>query len=255
MPVPRFALGAPCWIDLCTNDAQVTREFYSRLAGWKIDVMDARYGGYAMASRDGVEIAGIMAAEPGSSMPDAWTVYLAVDDVRATLAEAVEAGSQVLLDVMHVPEKGLTAMITVPGGAAVGLWEAEGFEGFGLVGEPGAPFWFELMARDYDECVAFHREVLGWDVSVRSDTEQFRYSTHGAGMRASAGLMDAVGYLPEDVPAHWRWYLGVEDADAAVALVAEMGGKVLEAPSDSPFGRMASILDPNGAALMLAQRT
>jgi uncharacterized protein len=40
---------------------------------------------------------------------------------------------------------------------------------------------------------------------------------------------------------------GVEDADATAARAVELGGRVLVAPFDAPWVRMAVIADPAGA--------
>jgi predicted enzyme related to lactoylglutathione lyase len=44
----------------------------------------------------------------------------------------------------------------------------------------------------------------------------------------------------------------VADTDAALARVVELGGTVLRAAADTPFGRLAEAADPTGARLRLA---
>src|SRR5205823_6518464 len=40
----------PVWVDLSSDDAAASREFYAKLFGWKVEVNpDPQYGGYAMA--------------------------------------------------------------------------------------------------------------------------------------------------------------------------------------------------------------
>jgi uncharacterized protein len=40
----------PAWVDLATPDAAASRDFYSKVFGWKIEVNpDPQYGGYGMA--------------------------------------------------------------------------------------------------------------------------------------------------------------------------------------------------------------
>src|SRR5919197_3156525 len=50
-----------------------------------------------------------------------------------------------------------------------------------------------------------------------------------------------------DTPAHWGVTFAVDDADAIAARAAELGGRVLVAPFDAPWVRMAIISDPQGA--------
>lgn len=63
--------------------------------------------------------------------------------------------------------------------------------------------------------------------------------------------MDAAGFLPEAVPAHWSIYFGVEDTDAALARVVELGGSVVQGAEDTPYGRLAAAADPTGARFKL----
>jgi uncharacterized protein len=50
----------------------------------------------------------------------------------------------------------------------------------------------------------------------------------------------------------WGVYVTVDDVDASVKLVEELGGKVLVAPMDIPnTGRFALIQDPQGATLSI----
>jgi hypothetical protein len=97
----------------------------------------------------------------------------------------------------------------------------------------------------------FYRDVFGWDTHTASDAPDFRYSTLGEGEGALAGVMDDT-VLPEGGPGpRWEVYLGVDDADAAVTRVDELGGKVLAPPEDSPYGRLAEVADPTGAAFRI----
>ncbi len=42
-----------------------------------------------------------------------------------------------------------------------------------------------------------------------------------------------------------------EDADTAVATAQERGATVLGEPTDTPYGRMAVIIDPHGATFSI----
>jgi predicted enzyme related to lactoylglutathione lyase len=63
--------------------------------------------------------------------------------------------------------------------------------------------------------------------------------------------MDASAFLPEGVPAHWSVYFGVDDADAALARIVDLGGAIVMAAEDTPYGRLATATDPNGAQFKL----
>ncbi|MGI8750866.1 MAG: hypothetical protein ACR2MN_00820 [Acidimicrobiales bacterium] len=82
-------------------------------------------------------------------------------------------------------------------------------------------------------------------------TPEFSYTTLGQGEEQRAGIMDASGFLPEGVPSHWSTYFLVEDTDVALTKVGDLGGATLMAAEDTPYGRLATVADPSGAAFKL----
>jgi hypothetical protein len=192
-----------------------------------------------------------MSKEPGNPMPDAWTTYLATADARVTL-EAVQAnGGQVLVPAMDVGDLGTMAVVTDPGGSVIGMWEPKIHRGFGRYGEPGTPGWFDMQTRDYECCVSFYRDVFTWTTNNLSDTPEFRYTTLKVGDEELAGIMDAAMFLPEGVPAHWTIVFAVDDTDASLAQIVSLGGTVVVAAADSPYGRLATVSDPTGSTFAL----
>ncbi len=254
MPQPDLTLaGAPCWIDLFTSDTDKAAAFYGDLFGWTAQSAGEEYGGYINFSKGDQMVAGCMRNDGQSGTPNAWSVYLSSADAKATVDAAVARGAEVIVPAMDVMALGTMAVLSDPGHAAIGLWQPGLHKGFGIVAEPGAPSWFELHTRDYAAAVAFYREVFGWDTHEMSDTAEFRYTTLGEGDSAAAGIMDASGFLPAGMPAHWAVYFGVADADAALERVVELGGAVLEPAQDTPYGRLAAVADPTGAAFRIMQ--
>ena len=46
----------PAWVDLASSDAAASRDFYSKLFGWNVEVNpDPQYGGYGLAKLGGSE--------------------------------------------------------------------------------------------------------------------------------------------------------------------------------------------------------
>jgi predicted enzyme related to lactoylglutathione lyase len=182
-----------------------------------------------------------------TEVPSEWSVYLAVADARKT-ADAVAAnGGQILVPAMDIADLGTMAVTSDPDGARIGIWQPKLFHGLGVLGEAGAPSWFELYTRDYDKVVLFYREVFGWDTEVVSDTPEFRYTTLKSGEDQLAGVMDATGFLPDGAPANWSVYFWVNDADAASAKILDLGGSIVRPAEDTPYGRLASAADVTGA--------
>ncbi|POH56861.1 VOC family protein [Arthrobacter glacialis] len=250
-----FPAGAPCWIDLMTSDMSRSREFYTALFGWNYEVGDEeKYGGYTTAFKDGKSVAGLMQSQDGGQgYPDVWSTYLRVDDIAASVSAATNAGAISYLDPMDVPEQGKMAMLGDPSGASVGLWEFGGHTGFQAHEETGAAAWHELHSKDYPAAVSFYRDVFGLQTSVMSDTPEFRYTNLLDGEQELAGIMDAAAFLPDEVPSSWQVYFQTDDVDATVALALTLGGTVINAAEDSPYGRIAGLSDCTGAMFKLVQ--
>jgi hypothetical protein len=249
--IDRIEPGAPCWIDLYTSDIDKARAFYGDLFGWTSEDAGEEYGHYVNFSKDGIRVAGAMANPGDAGQPDAWSIYLAVDDAQKTTDAATAHGGGVIVPPMPVGNLGTMAVFTDVGGAAIGIWQPGEHKGFGVIAEPGAPGWFELHTRDYDKTVRFYEDVFGWDAHTVGDSPEFRYTTLGEGENGKAGIMDASGFLPEGVPAHWSVYIAVADTDAALARIGELGGATVTPAEDTPYGRLATATDPTGAPFKL----
>jgi uncharacterized protein len=247
-------VGAPCWVDLFTSDTQRAIDFYSAILGWVALPANDEFGGYFNFTRDGHLVAGCMRNDGSTGAPDAWSVYLATDDAIATADAAATHGAQILVPTMAVGDLGSMALLADVGGAAIGMWQPGLHKGFGVLGEPGSPCWFELHTRDYDASVQFYREVFHWDAHAMSDTADFRYTTLGIGDDALAGIMDSAAFLPAGVSASWQVYFGVDNVDAAMATTVELGGSILQAAEDTPYGRLAQVSDPMGGVFKLMTR-
>ncbi|MFQ4148272.1 VOC family protein [Arthrobacter sp. LAPM80] len=238
-----------------TSDMKKSQEFYAALFGWTYDVGDQEtYGGYTTAFKDGKSVAGLMQSqEDGQGYPDMWSTYLRVDNIEQTMAAAKNAGAMPFMEPMDVPEQGKMAMIGDPGGAAVGMWEFGGHTGFQAHEVDGAAAWHELHSKDYAAAVDFYTNIFGLQASVMSDTPEFRYTNLVDGGKELAGIMDASGYLPAEVPSSWQIYFQTNDVDAAIALALTMGATIVNPAEDSPYGRIAGLTDCTGAMFKLVQ--
>ena len=244
--------GHPCWVDLFTTDPDASRAFYGELFGWTSESAGEDYGGYVNFSKDGEPVAGCM-KNNGESPIDVWSVYLASDDLDATAALVTGNGGEISVPPMDVMELGRMAGVVDAGQAMVGVWQPGLHKGFTRLAEAGTPSWFELHTRDYDAAVDFYKKVFGWNACTMSDTPEFRYTTLEEGERAAAGIMDSSAFLPEGVPAHWAIYFGSDDTDATVAKAVELGATVQQPAEDTPYGRLAGLVDPTGAMFKVVQ--
>ena len=255
MNAQNIPAGAPCWIDLMTSDINRSRGFYTALFGWNYETGDEeKYGGYTTALKDGKSVAGLMqSGKDTEGFPDMWSTYLRVDDIAASMEAAKNAGAMAYMEPMDIPEQGRMAMIGDPGGASVGLWEFGGHTGFQAHGETGAAAWHELHSKDYQAAVSFYQSVFGLQATVMSDTDEFRYTNLVDGGTELAGIMDAGAWLTDEVPSSWQVYFQTDDVDATIAKALALGGTIINAAEDSPYGRVAGLTDCTGAMFKLVQ--
>jgi len=249
-------LGSPCWVDLFTSDGAASRAFYTGLFGWEAEEPSDEFGGYFMFTRGGVPIAGGMPGPADAPGVNAWSIYLDTDDMARTLAAATAAGGTVAVGATPIADLGTMAVLADPTGAAIGAWQVGTFPGFVVLDEPGAPSWFELFTRDHAGAVDFYRTVFEVAADAVGDTDEFRYSTlrEPGGGPELAGIMDASSVLADGEPAQWSVYWEVDDTDAALARVRELGGSVLSEAMDTPYGRMAAAQDPTGSRFKLRRK-
>jgi predicted enzyme related to lactoylglutathione lyase len=206
-------------------------------------------GHYFIATYDGSELGGVSAQQPGmEGHPAYWGVYLAVDDVDATTAKVEAAGGTVEAGPFDVGDAGRMAAIQDPTGARVGLWQAGRTTGTQRANEPNTPTWNECVTGDVAAATGFYAEVLGMGSEPMDMGEAGSYTVlSDVNGRQVGGSMD-LGMLPEGAPPHWNVYFNVEDVDASVAKVTELGGASVAPAMDVPgVGRMAMVADPQGA--------
>ncbi|WP_372410111.1 VOC family protein [Streptomyces luteireticuli] len=244
----RHTPGTPCWTSLLVHDLEATKDFYAGLFGWSYYSPGPRQlGPYVRATIDGRDVAGIGELPPDRLLPTAWTTYLASDDAD-TAAEWIRcSGGTVGVGPLAAEDIGRLVLASDPAGAPFGVWQGEDLTGPQPAGVPGTPVWHELVTHDAAEVVKFYRAL-------------FRYETKPAG---SAGR-DLLTLLLDGRPVasvrgagaalrrpHWTTWFEVADTDDAARRAEELGGRVLDPPHDDPAGRMASVEDPEGAALTL----
>ena len=247
MHVDSHKPGTIAWMDLMTDDQQGAMKFYGALFGWTFEVGGQETGGYAMAFKDGRMAAGIGQKSPQMQFPNAWSVYFGVENAEATLARVVSNGGQTMMPPMDIPQSGRMAMAVDNTGAVFGLWQPTGHKGAQLIDEPGAMTWYEVNTRDAEKARHFYSKVFDLE-AVKMDAPGMTYWMLNRGEKTYAGILQMNEQWPKEIPPHWMGYFAVEDADAAAKKVAELGGKVMVPPFDSPYGRISVVQDPQGAS-------
>ena len=247
-----YAQGTPNWVDLQTTDQPAAKAFYGEVFGWSYDdqPMDAD-AVYSIAKIGDAQFAAIAPQSPelnATGAPSMWNTYLAFDSVDDATAKVAAAGGTVAMAPFNVMDAGRMSFVMDPSGAAVALWQANQHIGAGLVNEPGAVIWNELIT-DNPAAVSFYEQVLGLTATT-ADMGDDKYTMFEVDGQHVGGTTPP--QMP-GVPNHWHVYFAVADADASAAKIKQLGGSVVVEPFDTPIGKMAVAADPQGAVFSLYQ--
>jgi predicted enzyme related to lactoylglutathione lyase len=121
--------GTFCWTEIATTDAQLAKEFFAAVFGWKFNTGNA--GGmeyHEFSVGDGPPNGGLYEMDPkwfGDSLPPPhFMTYIAVDDVDENARRAVELGGK-LHKAMDVPNVGRIAILEDPTGAMFATYKMQ----------------------------------------------------------------------------------------------------------------------------------
>ena len=248
-------LNRPAWVDLSTKDPEGSRAFYAKVFGWDIQVSaDPQYGGYAMATLGGKDVAGIGPSQSPEA-PTAWSVYIGTADADALAASVTAAGGTVVASPFDVGDQGRMAVFQDPAGAFICAWQAKAMGGF-EAGAPNTFGWAELSARGIEGDLPFYGSVFGWTVKSSPMGEgQPPYNEFQLDGESIAGAAEMNPMVPAQVPSYWLVYFSVADVDAAHGRALEAGAREMLAPRDFPGGRFSIVSDPQGASFGLLKTT
>lgn len=234
-------LGTPTWIDLGVPDLDRAMDFYGAVLGWEFEVGPEEFGRYTTALRRGRPAAALSPVHEAAG--DAfWQVYLATDDVDATVARATSAGATVLAEPMDVMDQGRMAILRDPVGAQVALWQGAAHVGCQVVNEPGALLRNDLITPDPQRARDFYGAVFGFTHDANPDLPMDMTFLRRPDGHEVGGIIGDPGAAAST----WTTLFLVEDADAAVRAATQHGGGT-NGPETTPYGRMAQVTDPFGA--------
>lgn len=240
--------GTFCWVGMATSDPAAAEQFYTSLFGWEAQEFSAGAAGtYTMLCRTAHDVAILYRQQPearAAGAPPHWTSYISVEDADATAARAGElGGAAVFREPFDVLDAGRVAAISDPTGAIVSLWQPRSRVGATLVNDVGALCWNELATTDVERAKAFFGELLDWQY----ETDESGYASIKHGGRLNGGIR---GQTEQErgVPPNWLPYFTVENADDAARRAERLGGRTVAPATAIHRGRIAVIVDPQGAA-------
>ncbi|HZU79159.1 MAG TPA: VOC family protein [Acidimicrobiales bacterium] len=245
MEMTSYDDGVPSWVDFSSPDVDASVDFYTSLFGWTADEGAPETGGYRVCRIGDHQVAGI-APQMQPGMPPAWMTYVNMSDADAAAARIKDNGGQLFVEPMDVLDIGRMAVFADPVGAVLGIWQPGTHKGAGLVNEPGALCWNELLTTDVERSKTFYGAVFGWTATTSEGGPGGTYTEFKLADRPVAGMMPKPPMMPAEVPPAWGVYFAVDDCDAAVAQVEKLGGAQFVPPMDIEPGRFAVVSDPLG---------
>jgi predicted enzyme related to lactoylglutathione lyase len=246
-----YAHGEFSWVDLATTDPAAAKSFYGSLFGWQSEDMPAGPGmTYTMSRLKGQYVAALYALDKerqSQGVPPHWLPYINVRNADAIAKKASQGGGKVLNGPFDVLDVGRMAPLLDPTGAPFAIWQAKKHIGAGIINEPGAMCWHELMTPDVDVAGRFYSTTFDWTAEPMDMGPDGTYTIFKAGTTQIGGMMARPPQM-KDVPPNWLTYFAVTDCDGTVKKVGELGGSVLRPPTDIPnVGRFAVCRDGEGA--------
>lgn len=254
-PATATTVNKPVWVDLASTDAAASRDFYSNLFGWQVEVNpDPLYGGYGLAKVGGMDAAGIGPGQDPNA-PTSWSLYLGTEDVDDLAKRVQAAGGTVVAPPFDVGDQGRMAVFQDPAGAYISAWQGTRMGGF-QTDAPNSFGWAELNARGLERAIPFYTTVFGWTTKTSEMGEgQPPYTEFQIDGDSVAGGWEMNPMVPAEVPSYWQVYFDVADVDSAYQKALALGATELLPPQDFPGGRFSIVSDPQGASFGLLKTT
>jgi len=200
---------------------------------------------YTLFRKRGRDVAAGYRLKPDQKgVPPHWQVYVRAASADEAAARAKELGATVLAPPFDVFDAGRMAVLQDPTGAVFSVWEARRNKGLGVVDEPGAFCWAELIAKDLPRAETFYKSLFGW--RTRGDP---RYTEWTLGDRSIGGMIEMQKDWGE-MPPHWLVYFQVEGCDRSVEKAKGLGAKVTMGPRTFRGGPHRSPERPAGRGLL-----
>lgn len=259
--ITKHAPGTFCWPELATSDQDAAKKFYTGLFGWGIKdtPMGPDAGVYTIFLKNDQAVAALFTLQPDmlkNGVPPNWGAYLSVASADQAAEKVPALGGKVILQPFDVMGTlGRMTLIQDPTGAVFSAWQAIDHPGIGVLNEPGALAWTELLTTDPDKAEKFYTALTGWKTQKMSMQDYGEYTLFQRPDGTNAGGM--MKMPPEaQAPPNWLSYFQTADINATVTKLKSLGGDVRVPPTQIPgTGTFAVVHDAQGAYFGLLQPT
>ena len=248
--------GRFVWYEDLAKDPKAAIDFYTEVVGWKTQPFKEAGHDYVMWVGSQGPLGGVMklpddAAKMGT--PPHWMAHVQVENVDATAALAQKLGGTVHKEPTDIPTVGRFAVIGDPQGAFVSIFTPSTPMTLHDSSKAGEFCWNELMTSDSFGAFNFYSQLFGWKIINELDMGPMgTYRIFGIGDKQMGGMMTTPKGAP--MPPTWIYYTETSDLDAALERAKKRGATVMNGPMEVPGGgRIAQLMDPQGAAFALHQ--
>jgi uncharacterized protein len=227
--------GLFVWHEVGTNDLAAGEEFYSKIAGWKVESW-SQNPSYKLfvAKRESKAGLYLITESPNTvTPPPSWLSYIGTPDVDATVRQAVELGGKVVVPAYNVPHVGRMAHLQDPQGALFAVSSQEHRSSY-TDPQIGDFSWHELLTTNWQTAFDFYAKLFGWEKMESMDMgPQGMYQIFGTGGHQLGGMFNP-GPMPGG-PA-WIPYVMVADARRTAEAAKDLGATIAHPPTEVPGG-------------------
>jgi len=117
----------------------------------------------------------------------------------------------------------------------------------------GKAIWHDLVTEDPAAAQRFYEGLFGWSFEKTTGSGGHAYSVARSGNVWVAGIVAVTPSTNGEKLSRWLPYLSVDDVDRAVETSVSAGGTVAATARNVPLGRVAAIVDREGAVIGLAR--
>ena len=117
----------------------------------------------------------------------------------------------------------------------------------------GKSVWHDLITDDADAARRFYGGLFGWTFETTTGPRGAEYIVARDGGVYIAGIVTRADAPDGGEFSRWLPYVSVADVDSSAGRARTAGGEVAVEPLDVRLGRVAVIVDPEGAVLGLAR--
>jgi predicted enzyme related to lactoylglutathione lyase len=149
----------------------------------------------------------------------------------------------------------LAAMLLAMGLAACTTASRPDLSGMSFASTPqiGKIVWHDLITEDLDGAKRFYQGLFDWTFEMSKGPGGQEYAVARSGNIYVAGMVEIAAATDGSKLSRWLPYVSVADVDETVATGVAAGAKVAVSAREVSIGRVAAVIDPEGAVIGLAR--